>query len=170
MSLRQILRLLGVLMLMYSVTLLPPFLLSLYYADGSVTAFSAAFVQIVALGLLAWWPNRHCRDELTPRDGFVVVLMFWLVFGSIGAFPFLLAPHHELKLVDALFESFSGLTGSGASVIADVDNIPPALNYYRHQLCWLGGMGIVVLAVAVMPMLGSPTAHREAETAKAHRG
>lgn len=154
MSLRQILRLLGVLMLMYSVTLLPPFLLSLYYADGSVTAFSAAFVQIVALGLLAWWPNRHCRDELTPRDGFVVVLMFWLVFGSIGAFPFLLAPHHELNLVDALFESFSGLTGSGASVIADIDNIPPALNYYRHQLCWLGGMGIVVLAVAVMPMLG----------------
>lgn len=154
MSLRQILRLLGVLMLMYSVTLLPPFLLSLYYADGSVTAFSAAFVQIVALGLLAWWPNRHCRDELTPRDGFVVVLMFWLVFGSIGALPFLLAPHHELDLVDALFESFSGLTGSGASVIADVDNITPSLNYYRHQLCWLGGMGIVVLAVAVMPMLG----------------
>ncbi|MFN3587625.1 MAG: potassium transporter TrkG [Moraxellaceae bacterium] len=154
MSLRQILRLLGVLMLMYSATLLPPFLLSLYYEDGSATAFSVAFLQIVSLGLALWWPNRRQRDELTPRDGFVVVLLFWLVFGSIGAFPFLLAPHHRLDLVDALFESFSGLTGSGASVIPDVDNITPSLNYYRHQLCWLGGMGIVVLAVAVMPMLG----------------
>lgn len=154
MSVRQILRILGVLMLIYSITLLPPFALSLYLDDGSATAFSAAWLEIVLLGLLAWFPNRRCREELTPRDGFVVVMLFWLVFGSIGAFPFLLAPHHELSLVDALFESFSGLTGTGSSVIADVDNIPPSLNYYRHQLCWLGGMGIVVLAVAVLPMLG----------------
>lgn len=154
MSVRQILRILGVLMLIYSVTLLPPFFLSLYIADDSATAFAAAFVEIVVLGLLAWWPNRRHREELSPRDGFVVVTLFWLVFGTIGAFPFLLAPHHELAFVDALFESFSGLTGTGSSVIADLDNIPPALNYYRHQLCWLGGMGIVVLAIAVLPMLG----------------
>ena len=154
MSVRQILRILGLLMLMYSVTLLPPFLLSLYFGDGSATAFSVAFAEIVGLGLLAWWPHRHHREELTPRDGFVVVLLFWLVFGSIGAFPFLLAPHHELVLIDALFESFSGLTGTGSSVIADVESLPPSLNYYRHQLCWLGGMGIVVLAIAILPMLG----------------
>ncbi len=154
MSVRQILRILGVLMLMYSLTLLPPFALSLHLDDGNATAFSVAWLDIVLLGLIAWFPNRHRKEELTPRDGFVVVLLFWLVFGSIGAFPFLLAPHHQLTVVDALFESFSGLTGTGSSVIADVDNIPPSLNYYRHQLCWLGGMGIVVLAVAVLPMLG----------------
>ena len=154
MSVRQIFRILGVLMLMYSLTLLPPFALSIYLDDGSATAFSAAWLEIVVLGLLAWLPNRDRKEELTPRDGFVVVLLFWLVFGAVGAFPFLLAPHHQLPLVDALFESFSGLTGTGSSVIADVDNIPASLNYYRHQLCWLGGMGIVVLAVAVLPMLG----------------
>lgn len=154
MSVRQILRILGLLMLMYSVTLLPPFLLSLYFGDGSATAFSVAFAEIVGLGLLAWWPNRERREELTPRDGFLVVTLFWLLFGTIGAFPFLLAPHHELVFVDALFESFSGLTGTGSSVIADVDSLPPSLNYYRHQLCWLGGMGIVVLAIAILPMLG----------------
>jgi trk system potassium uptake protein TrkH len=154
MSVRQILRILGVLMLIYSITLLPPFALSIYLDDGNATAFSVALVDIAVLGLLAWFPNRHCKEDLTPRDGFVVVLMFWLVFGSIGAFPFLLAPHHELDVVDALFESFSGLTGTGASVIAELEAIPPSLNYYRHQLCFLGGMGIVVLAVAILPMLG----------------
>jgi trk system potassium uptake protein TrkH len=154
MSVRQILRILGVLMLMYSLTLLPPFALSLYLDDGNATAFSVAWLDIVVLGLLSWLPNRHCREELTPHDGFVVVLMFWLVFGAVGAFPFLLAPHHELGVVDALFESFSGLTGTGASVVPDPEGLPPSLNYYRHQLCWLGGMGIVVLAVAILPMLG----------------
>lgn len=154
MSYRQILRILGVLMLMYSFTLLPPFLLSLYFADGTTPAFSAGFTLISLTGLAAWWPHRRHRDELTPRDGFLVVFMFWMVFGIVGALPFLLAPHHDLRLVDALFESFSGLTGTGTSVIPDLDNMPPTLNYYRHQLCWLGGMGIVVLAVAVMPMLG----------------
>jgi trk system potassium uptake protein TrkH len=154
MSVRQILRILGILMLMYSVTLLPPFALSLAMNDGNATAFSVAWAEIAVLGLIAWLPNRHSKAELTPRDGFVVVLMFWLVFGTIGAFPFLLAPHHELTVVDALFESFSGLTGTGASVVALPEALPPSLNYYRHQLCWLGGMGIVVLAVAVMPMLG----------------
>ncbi len=154
MSVRQILRILGVLMLMYSLTLLPPFALSLYLGDGNATAFSVAWLDIVVLGLLSWLPNRHCRKELTPHDGFVVVLMFWLVFGAVGAFPFLLAPHHELGIVDALFESFSGLTGTGASVVPDPESLPPSLNYYRHQLCWLGGMGIVVLAVAILPMLG----------------
>ncbi|MDP2228643.1 MAG: TrkH family potassium uptake protein [Moraxellaceae bacterium] len=154
MSVRQICRILGILMLLYSVTLLPPMLLSLWLDDGGITAFSVALIEIVALGMLAWWPNRHQRDELTPRDGFVVVTLFWVVFGTIGAFPFLLSPHHALPFVDALFESFSGLTGTGSSVMADLDNIPPSLNYYRHQLCWLGGMGIVVLAIAIMPMLG----------------
>lgn len=154
MSVRQILRILGVLMLIYSITLLPPFALSLYLQDGNATAFSVAFADIVLLGLLAWLPNRRCKEDLTPRDGFVVVLMFWVVFGAIGAFPFLLAPHHELGVVDALFESFSGLTGTGGSVMAELEAIPPSLNYYRHQLCWLGGMGIVVLAVAILPMLG----------------
>ncbi len=154
MSYRQILRILGILMLMYSLTLAPPFLLGLYLNDGTAPAFSAAFGLIVIMGLTCWWPNRRHQEELAPRDGFLVVLLFWLVFGTIGAFPFLLAPHHELRLVDALFESFSGLTGTGASVIADVESLPPALNYYRHQLCWLGGMGIVVLAIAVMPLLG----------------
>lgn len=154
MSYRQILRILGVLMLLYSLTLIPPFLLSLYYRDGTTPAFSAGFVLIALMGLVAWLPNRRQRDELMPRDGFLVVFLFWVVFGLIGALPFLLAPHHELRAVDALFESFSGLTGTGSSVIPDLDTMPATLNYYRHQLCWLGGMGIVVLAVAVMPMLG----------------
>jgi len=154
MSFRQILRILGVLMLIYSVTLLPPFALSLYLEDGNATAFSVAFVDISVLGMLIWFPNRRCKQDLTPRDGFIVVLMFWMVFRSIGALPFLPAPNHELSIIDALFESFSGLTGTGGSVIADTDAIPASLNYYRHQLCFLGGMGIVVLAVAILPMLG----------------
>ena len=108
----------------------------------------------VFLGGLMWLPVRHHREELRVRDGFLIVTFFWLVLGFAGALPLALSAQPELSVTDAVFESFSGLTTTGATIISHIDGLPASILFYRQLLQWLGGMGIIVLAVAIMPMLG----------------
>ena len=154
MSFAAILRILGLLLAIFSLTLLPPFFVALVAQDGAATAFGTACVLTFSVGILSWLPVRHLRRELRLRDGFVVVVMFWFVLSAIGALPFILTDHPHLSLTDAMFESVSGLTTTGATVITSIEELPLSILYYRQQLQWLGGMGIIVLAVAVLPMLG----------------
>ncbi|WP_192036130.1 TrkH family potassium uptake protein [Halomonas sp. YLGW01] len=154
MSLRMILRILGLLLMLFSLTLLPPILISWLFADGMWSAFAIAMGITVATGALLYWPNRRARKELRTRDGFLIAALFWTVLGLFGALPLMLDGIHALSLTDAVFESFSGLTTTGATVITGIDFLPEAVRYYRQQLQWLGGMGIVVLAVAILPTLG----------------
>jgi trk system potassium uptake protein TrkH len=147
-------RILGVLLMVFSLTMLPPMLFSLWYEDGALMGFTDGFLLTLALGLAIWLPVRKKRQDLRVRDGFLVVVMFWGVLGSSGALPFLLAENSTMSVTDAVFESISGLTTTGATVIVGIDKLPLSLLYYRQQLQWLGGMGIIVLAVAVLPMLG----------------
>ena len=154
MHLAVVQRILGLLLMLFSITMLPPLGVSLLYDDGAWYTFLAAFLLILGVGLLSWLPVRGQHRELRLRDGFVVVVMFWTVLSATGALPFVMADHPHLSLTDALFESVSGLTTTGATVIVGLDRLPPSILYYRQQLQWLGGMGIIVLAVAVLPMLG----------------
>jgi trk system potassium uptake protein TrkH len=154
MSFAAVQRILGLLLMVFSISLLPPFLVSLFAQDGAVIAFTSAFALTFGVGIISWLPVRHQRRELRLRDGFVIVVMFWTVLSAIGALPFVLADHPHLSLTDAVFESVSGLTTTGATVITELETLPMSLLYYRQQLQWLGGMGIIVLAVAVLPMLG----------------
>ncbi|MGB5261191.1 MAG: TrkH family potassium uptake protein [Gammaproteobacteria bacterium] len=147
-------RLLGALLMLFSATMLPPILVSLLYKDAQQMVFLEDMVLLLIAGCLLWIPARHCRDELRVRDGFLFVTLFWLVLGLAGALPFASAASPHLPLADAVFESFSGLTTTGATVITGLDKLPPSILFYRQQLQWLGGMGIIVLAVAIMPMLG----------------
>jgi len=147
-------RILGILLMVFSFTMLPPALVSLFYADGTATAFLDGFTLTLSMGVLFWLPVRNQHRELRLRDGFMVVIMFWTVLGLTGALPFMLAENPQMSLTDSIFESVSGLTTTGATVIVGIDNLPPSILYYRQQLQWLGGMGIIVLAVAVLPMLG----------------
>ena len=147
-------RVLGVLLMVFSLTMLPPGVLALAVADGVANAFWLTFVLLFALGGLLWLPVRRSRRELRTRDGFFVVAMFWVVLGVAGALPLLLQDAVGFGLVDALFESISGLTTTGATAIVGIDDLPLSIQYYRQQLQWLGGMGIIVLAVAILPMLG----------------
>ena len=103
---------------------------------------------------LLYWPNRNARKELRTRDGFLIAALFWTVLGLFGALPLMLDGAQALSPTDAVFESFSGLTTTGATVITGIDFLPEGILYYRQQLQWLGGMGIVVLAVAILPTLG----------------
>jgi len=147
-------RILGLLLMMFSVTLLPPLGVSWYYGDQSWLPFVESFVFILLTGTLAWFPVRHKRKDLRLRDGFMVVASFWTVLGLAGALPLFLAEAPSMSFTDAVFESMSGLTTTGATVITGLDTLPRSILYYRQQLQWLGGMGIIVLAVAVLPMLG----------------
>ncbi|WP_136254054.1 TrkH family potassium uptake protein [Onishia niordana] len=154
MSLRMILRILGLLLMLFSLTLLPPVLISLIFDDGVWSSFVIAMAITVSTGALLYWPNRNARKELRTRDGFLIAALFWTVLGLFGALPLMLDGAQSLSLTDAVFESFSGLTTTGATVITGIDFLPEGILYYRQQLQWLGGMGIVVLAVAILPTLG----------------
>ena len=154
MSFAAVQRILGLLLTVFSFTLVPPFVVALVTRDGTAAAFASAFALTLSIGFISWLPVRSIRRELRLRDGFVVVVMFWTVLSAIGALPFVLADDPHLSITDAMFESISGLTTTGATVITHLEVLPKSILYYRQQLQWLGGMGIIVLAVAVLPMLG----------------
>ena len=151
---QTVLKILGVLLIIFSVTHLTPLIVSLLYLDGNSFPFMVSFSVTLLTGLLMWAPVRQSKRDLRYRDGFLVVVLFWTVLATFGALPFLFSNHHSLSVTDAFFESMSGLTTTGGTILTELGTLPKSTLYYRQQLQWLGGMGIVVLAVAIMPMLG----------------
>jgi len=147
-------KVLGLLLMLFSLSMIPPVLVSLWYQDGAVLPFLSAFGLILGTGLLILLPVIRRENDLRLRDGFLAVVLFWTVLGVSGSLPFMLAESPHLSVTDAIFESISGLTTTGATVIIGIDELPRSILYYRQQIQWLGGMGIIVLAVAVLPMLG----------------
>ncbi len=154
MQFRVIQRILGLLLLIFSLTMLPPVLVGWIYQDGSIQSFLIGFTVTAVAGLLLWLPVMRVNKELRLRDGFVVVVLFWTVLSLFGAIPLVLDSHLQISFTEAVFESVSGLTTTGATVITGLDGLPKAILFYRQLLQWLGGMGIIVLAVAILPMLG----------------
>jgi len=149
-----IIRILGILLMIFSATMIPPLAVTLIYKDGGGMAFFSGFLISLMTGLVLYLPRRKVRGELRTRDGFLVVVLFWTVLSLFGAIPIYLGNIANIGLADAVFESFSGLTTTGATVIVGLDDLPHSILFYRQQLQWLGGMGIIVLAVAILPMLG----------------
>lgn len=150
-----ILKILGLLLMFFSVLAnLPPLFVSLIYDDGNQSVFLNSMLLLFSVGLLLWATTARTRKDLGTRDGFLVVTLFWAVLGTAGCMPLLLSDAVSLSLTDAVFESLSGLTTTGATVISGLDDLPKSILFYRQLLQWLGGMGIIVLAVALLPMLG----------------
>ena len=147
-------RILGILLMTFSLTMLPPIFVSYLYQESSWVAFLQGFFLTLMAGLMLWIPSRRSKNDLRLRDGFIIVAAFWTVLGLFGAVPLYLAEIPSLSLTNAIFESISGLTTTGATILTNLDSLPKTILYYRQQLQWLGGMGIIVLAVAVLPMLG----------------
>ncbi|AUJ68374.1 MULTISPECIES: TrkH family potassium uptake protein [Pseudoalteromonas] len=154
MQFRTIIKILGQLVALFSITMVPPAIVSLIYKDGGGVPFVLAFIFSVLMGLFAYYPNRKENGDLKAREGFLIVVLFWLVLGSFASLPLIFLDKPNLSLADAVFEAFSGLTTTGATVLTGIEHLPKAVLFYRQQLQWLGGMGIIVLAVAVLPMLG----------------
>lgn len=154
MQLSTVQRILGLFLTLFSLTLLPSLGIAWWTDDGALSAFTSAFLLTLGIGLVLWLPVRTHKRELRVRDGFVVVVLFWAGLGLTGSIPFALAENIHMSLSDAVFESVSGLTTTGATVMTGIDELPPSILFYRQQLQWLGGLGIIVLAVAILPMLG----------------
>lgn len=154
MQLYVIQRILGLLLVIFSFTMLPPMLVGKIYDDISLSPFINGFLLLFIIGIVMWFPVRSQKRELRLREGFLVVVLFWAVLGVSGSAPLLFSNELQISFVDAVFESISGLTTTGATVIVGLDDLPKSILFYRQQLQWLGGMGIIVLAVAILPMLG----------------
>ena len=149
---RPLLSITGSLCMFFSLSVIPSMIVSIIYQDGELVDLVLSFLLIFLFGLLLRIFNRSQKMSLRGKDGFLVVTLFWLLLGSLGMLPFMLSMH--VSAVDALFESISGLTTTGATVFSHLDSIPPSILFYRQELQWLGGMGLIVLAIAVLPMLG----------------
>jgi trk system potassium uptake protein TrkH len=134
--------------------MLPPLFIGLLYEDGATTPFLHTFALTLSLGLTCWLPLRENTLDLRNRQGFMVVVAFWILVSLLSALPFMLSENPHMPLADAVFEATSGLTTTGATVLSNFDKLPHAILYYRAQLNFVGGMGIVVLAVAVLPLFG----------------
>lgn len=149
-----IIRSLGSLLSVFSLSMLPPILVSIWYKDDAANVFFLSFLCVFSLGFLLWLPTHKKQYEPHTKEGFLIVVLFWLTLCLVGALPFVLIARPDLSLVDALFESFSGLTATGATVLTGLDTLPRSLLYYRQQLQFLGGMGVILLAIAILPTLG----------------
>ena len=154
MNLSMVQRILGLMLLLFSLTMLPPIGVSLYYADGHWYPFLGAFFIVALVGGLLYLPVRDERRDLRLRDGFLIVVLFWTCLGVAGATPFLISDLPAMSFTDAVFEAVSGFSTTGATVLTGLDDLPRSILFYRQQIQWFGGMSIVILAVALMPVLG----------------
>ena len=155
MQIKSVIRILGLLLGLFSfLAIIPPIIVSLIYEDNETWSFFYAFILILVSGLVLWLPAINAKTDLKLRDGFIIVVLFWFVLSAFGSLPMILSESLDISLTNALFESVSGLTTTGATILYEIDSLPESILFYRQYLQWLGGLGIIVLAVAVLPMLG----------------
>ena len=154
MQIKSVIRILGLLLMLFSLAIIPPIIVSLIYQDNETWSFFYAGILIFVSGLLLWLPAAQAKTELKLRDGFIIVVLFWFVLSTFASLPMLLSESLNITITNAIFESVSGLTTTGATILNEIDTLPESILFYRQYLQWLGGLGIIVLAVAVLPMLG----------------
>jgi trk system potassium uptake protein len=145
-------RALGLIVMLFSLTMLAPLILSYVVDDGAQTAYDEAFALTMLSGAFLYFRYRRCTRELSIRDGFLMVVLVWTVLAAFSTIPLIL--HLGMSFTDAYFETMSGLTTTGSTVLSNIDTLPMSINLWRHQLVWVGGMGLIVLAIAILPLLG----------------
>lgn len=152
-----ILNVLGFAMMLFSLSMLLPMAVALWEADGSASAFIDGTLVSLGTGAVLFASTRRFRRELQPRDGFLLVSLVWTVLPLVATFPFLSYYRDAgipLPFARAYFEAMSGLTTTAATGLSGLEHLPVAINIWRATMVWIGGMGILVLAVAILPMLG----------------
>jgi trk system potassium uptake protein TrkH len=151
---RLLQKIFGLLLIVFSFSMLPPVVVSFFDFHRDQPPFTQTFFIVLLIGVLLFIPVRHYEKELKNKEGFIIVTLFWIVFSGLGAIPFMLSENLDLSFTDAVFESMSGFTTTGATIIKGLDYLPRSVLFYRQELQWFGGMGIIVLAVAILPILG----------------
>jgi trk system potassium uptake protein TrkH len=151
MNLKAISNLFGILLMLFSLSFVIPISISFLYNDSSLNIFLITFLLVLAIGFVFWIFSKDHKQELNSNDGFIIIALFWLVLAMAGSLPFYLS---GMSVMDSFFESMSGITTTGATVITNIGELDESLLMYRQLLQWMGGMGLIVLAIAVMPILG----------------
>ena len=144
---------LGSLLAFFGAAYVIPVLTSLIAGDGKWGIFLIAAAVSSGIGLLISLATRKHRRELKPRDGFLLATLSWVLMSLSATFPLYMGIP-GMSVTDAYFEAMSGLTTTGSTVLTGLDSLAPSLNIWRHTLHWMGGLGIIVLAVAILPLLG----------------
>jgi len=148
---KSILNLFSILILLFSLSFIFPIIISFVYDDGAMALFIKTLISISMVGFIGLYITRNIKSDLSQKDGFVIIVMFWVVLSLAGSIPFYLS---GMSPIDSVFESMSGITTTGATVISNLGELPESILFYRQLLQWMGGIGLIVLAIAVMPLLG----------------
>jgi trk system potassium uptake protein TrkH len=148
-----ILNVLGPILIGFSLSMLFPLALSLWKQDGAHRGFELSFCITFLVGFILWAATRRYKRELIPRDGFLLVTMAWVSLALFASIPLYVEIPH-IPYTHALFEATSGITTTCATILNNLDKLPVSINFWRCFLSWLGGIGILVMAVAVLPLLG----------------
>ena len=152
MQLSIVAKTIGLLLMVFSFAQVPPLVVDLIYAEGEYISFLYSFLLTVLGGLVLWWPFREVKKDFRLREGVLIVVCFWIVLSLFGTLPFLITDSiSKLSFSDAFFESMSGLTTTGATVLSQLDDLPKSILFYRQQLQWLGGMGTVSYTHLTLP-------------------
>lgn len=154
MHIYNILRILGLLLMLFSITMLPPIGVAWWYKESLISVFLLAAGVTFLMGFIFWLLTRQFHREIRAREGFLVVTLLWISLSLVSALPFIFTENLNISIIDALFESVSGLTTTGATVLTGLDNFPRSILYYRQQLQFIGGGGIILFGIAILPMLG----------------
>jgi trk system potassium uptake protein TrkH len=139
-------------MMVFAATMLAPLVMAVWGLDPALSSFVISAVATFVLGALLWLATRRFKRELKTRDGLMLVALTWVALPAVAGFP--LWHFLPINFTDAYFEAASGLTTTGGTVLSGLEYLPRSINLWRHLLSWLGGMGIIVLAVAILPLLG----------------
>ena len=149
----SVLRVVGLVFLIFSTTMAAPLAIALFLEESSASAFLTAMWITAGFGFTLWYATHRHNRELQTRDGFLLVTLTWAALPVFGSLPLLLYIP-GMSFTDGYFEATSGLTTTGATVLSGLDKLPLSINFWRAELQWLGGMGLIVLAVAILPLLG----------------
>ncbi len=150
----MLLRIMGLLVMIEALFMLVPLTTALVYGDGDLEAFLISFGVTLATGMLMTFGIRPRRHDMGKREGFLLTALVWVFFSAFGMIPFMIS-RSPLTLSDAFFEAMSGFTTTGASVMQEIDDLSHALHMWRSLMQWIGGMGIILFTLAVVPMLNS---------------
>ena len=137
-----------------SLTMLSPVVIDHLYSEHTSYPFIASFLATFLSGFLLWFIARNTTKKLSNRDGFLIVALVWGFVTLFGAIPYMTFPGLDLSFTHAVFKSASGYTTTGATIIDGLDTLPHSILFYRQQTEFFGGMGIIVLSVAILPLLG----------------
>ncbi len=152
-NVKIILQIIGILLMIEGIFMLTGIPFSLYYCENRCLSLLYSGLITSGTGLLLWWLNRGAKRTIGKREGYIIVTITWIVISLFGTLPYLISKTIP-GFTDAFFETISGFTTTGASILVDIESVPKGILFWRAMTHWIGGMGIIVLSVAIMPILG----------------